>query len=349
MTAAANGMGRVVERLLPISISAHVGGGDLVDTGLVRAADNGYYDVVENYLRFSKIADYPWQAEFGRAVVAAMIAGYDDVARLLLEAGAKSDDALHVAARFSSPGIVRRVIENGADPAGILAPAVDSIVERTPLDFALRRFRDEADYYARTEPPFGRSRDAEYVVFELLRSGAQPGTSDAPAIAHDGLAELSELTRNEKLIGAARSGYFDVASQLLADGSIWSADVLRAATITALENDHDDVARLLLERSAPVDGRVLHTAAAVSSPGMVRYVLDLGADVSQRIDNQTVLDWWLHKSSTEDPELILHELITARADVCWLVRERDRLPGLSAVILRDSAPECQDSLPAGCD
>ena len=129
-------MDRVVQRLLPVLISAQLRDGYLFDTGLVRAADNGYYDVVETYLRFGKNADYPWDIELGRAAVAAMIAGYDDVARLLLEAGANSDDILHVASRFSSPGVARDLIESGADPMRILLPPVASIVERTPLDFA---------------------------------------------------------------------------------------------------------------------------------------------------------------------------------------------------------------------
>jgi ankyrin repeat protein len=347
ITAAANGMDRVIQRLLPVLIPAQLRDGDLFDTGLVRTADNGYYDVVETYLRFSKTADYPWDAELGRAAVAATIAGYDDVARLLLEAGASSDDLLHVASRFGSPGLVRDLIESGADPTGVLMPPVPSIVERTPLDFALKRFRDESGYYAQVRPAFQRSSDAEHVLFELLRAGADPGTSGAEQIARDGLGELLRLTGDEKLVGAARSGFLDVARELLADGSVWTADVLRQAVVTALENDHDDVARFLLESGAPTDGPVLHTAAATSSPGMVRYLLRLGADVSSRIDDQTAVHWWLNKSSTEDPEYILHELIAAGADVCWLVGERDRLPGLSAVILRDSAPECQDGATNG--
>jgi len=121
-----------------------------------------------------------------------------------------------------------------------------------------------------------------------------------------------------------------------------SKDTLRSAVIEALRNDHDDVARLLLLNGAPVDGGVLHVASSSSSPGIVRYLLSLGADPSERINGASPLEAWLADRVTNDPEFNLHELIVGGADACWLVSRRAELPGLSPMVLRDSAPQCWD-------
>jgi hypothetical protein len=116
---------------------------------------------------------------------------------------------------------------------------------------------------------------------------------------------------------------------------------MREAVVAALLSNHDDIARILLEYGAPVNGGALHAAANASSAGLVRYLLRNGASATERVDGKTPVEWWLENNSSSDPGYVLHELIVGGADVCWL-RERG-LQGFEASILRNSAPDCWDS------
>jgi ankyrin repeat protein len=254
---------------------------------------------------------------------------------------------LHFAARFSSAGMVRYLIANGADPAQVVEPTVAVVQERTPLDYAWKRYKErvaEQREGASSAAAFLKNHDAEYVLFELLRAGAQTSDAELRAAALDGLAEIRAMPAHEQLTAAARIGFIDVVADLLDRDPGWTADKLREAVIAALENDHDDIARLLLDRGAPVNGGVLHVAANASSAGLVRYLLHKGADVAERVDGKTPVEWWLDKSSTQDPEFVLHELIVGGADVCWLRAHERELPGHSAMILKGSAPQCWDDV-----
>ena len=335
-----NGLARVVEKMLPISPER-----EIAYTGVGNAADNGYNDVVQVYLLHQDDRVSEWRKEYGRAANGAMLAGYDDTARLLLEAGADLSETLHTAARFSSPGMVRYLLERGISPTeGVVIPGVE---QKTPIDFAWLRYRSEVAYRERLaasgRPAPNRERDSEYVLYELIRAGAVLPGVDLTDIAKDGLAELAAIDGvADRLVAAARLGFFDEVNSLIDDTQVPDADTLRTAVIQAFQNDHDDIARMLLMRGAPVDGGVLHVASSFSSPGMVRYLLVRGAGANELFDGKSPLQSWFDNRSTLDAEFILHELIVGGADACWLVSRRDQLPGFSAVILRDSALKCWD-------
>lgn len=336
-----NGMKGIVERLLPLRQDRAI-----EHTGVASAADNGYYDVVEVYIRRRDGRSSEWRKEFGRAANSALFARYDDTARLLVEAGADLKEALHTAARFSSPGMVRYLLAQGMNPNERIV--IPGVLEQTPIEFAWLRYREEE---ASDEPGAEGARprrirsDAAYVLFELTRAGARLDSVDLTTIAKDGLAEITAADGiSEELLVTARIGLADHVEGLLLNRSQLDQSSLRSAVIVALQNDHDDIARILLGAGAPFDGGVLHAAAAGSSPGMVRYLLSLGASPSERVDGKSVLDFWLEESTTNDPEFILHELITAGTDACELVSRKDRLPGLSAMVLKDSAPKCWDNV-----
>jgi hypothetical protein len=339
-----NGLNRVLDRML----TALPGTATIEHTGVMQTALNGYYDTVEVYVRHSTGSEGEWATEFNRAAGAAMVAGYDDVARLLLQSGANLDEMLHVAARFSSPGMIRYLLARGMDPEeALILPADDYSSERTPIEFAWKRLKEETDFYetASDNPSieFLRNGDAAYVLFELSRAGAHLEDVDISDVARDGLAEVRALDEEERLIAAARAGYYEVVEGLVvSDGTVGTRETLRDAVLAALENDHDDIARLLLVSGAPPDGGALHIAAAASSPGMVRHLLRLGADPSERYRGRLPLQFWLERNATEDPEFILHELIVSGVDACWLVEFEGDLPGLSRDILEHSAPECWD-------
>lgn len=338
-----NGLTRVVERMLPLSSER-----EIAYTGISNAADNGYNDVVEAYLRRQDGRVAEWAKEYGRAANSAMFADYDDTARLLLEAGADLSETLHTAARFSSAGMVRYLLSRGISATeAIVVPGVE---QQTPIEFAWLRYREEAAYREELaasghaeHAASNRVRDAEYVLYELLRAGATLPGVDLTDIAKDGLAELSVIEGiSDKIVAAARMGFFDEVSNLIDDTQRPDVDTLRMAVIEAFQNSHDDIARMLLSRGAPVDGGVLHVASSFSSPGMVRYLLVRGADPNEPVDGKTPLQSWFDQRSTLDAEFNLHELIVGGADACWLVARKEELPGLSAMVLKDSAPRCWD-------
>lgn len=339
---ASNGLGDVLARFLPLARDQSV-----AYTGVVFAAASGYYDVVQRYVDGVDDRTDEWAYEFGRAAATAMMVGNDDIARLLIDAGGKDDNMLIAAARFSSPGMIRYLLSRGiaTDGLDVAAAAAAGFPERTPIEFAWRRYREEVSYDQDSRNragPFVRNQDAKYVLYELLRAGATIDDVDLSGIAKDGLSELEALPRVDKLSAAARIGLIDIVADLLAGDQAWDEETLREAVIAALANDHDDIARLLLVFGAPVDRGVLHTASAASSAGMIRYLVTSGADPSELFDGETPLEWWLERASTQDPEYILHELIVAGADACWLLAHRDRLPGLSSMILHGSASQCWD-------
>jgi ankyrin repeat protein len=335
----ANGMTELVNRLLPEASDDNP-----ALTGIGTAAGHGYFDTVQSFIRFTEgRRTDKWLRAFGDAAGSAMLGGYDDVARALIDAGGRTPDMLHGAARFSSPGMVRYLLANGLDPTEVHDSGIAVIKERTPLDFAWKSYKDRVELardVGSSDTEYLRGHDAEYVMFELLRAGAQTNDPELRAAARDGLAEIRAEPADAQLELAARIGFIDVVADLLKREVRWTNQAMREAVVAALQTDHDDIARMLLENGAPVDGGVLHAAANASSPGLVRYLLRKGANPAERLDGKTPVESWLENNSAQDPGYVLHELIVGGADVCWL--RRRRLEGFSAVILKDSAPQCWD-------
>lgn len=339
---ARSGLNRILERILDASEAGQENVGYF---GVLDAALNGYYDTVEIFVARAEGRGDASATEFGEGAGAAMLAGYDDVARLLLQNTDDIDEMLHVAARFSSPGLIRYLVSRGLDANGVLdLPDDDYATERTPIAFAWKRYVEENLYFdsvpVESHQWKFRNEDATHVMYELLSVGAVATNDEIVDAARNGAAGLEGARDGGRLEEAARFGYYDIVEQMLSTNDGLTADDLRSAVIVSLMTDHDDIARLLLGSGAPVDGGPLHIASAASSPGMVRYILALGADPAERYEDMLPVEYWLEESVTEDPELILHELITGGAEVCWLTDVSADLPGLSADILMHSAPDC---------
>ena len=334
---AREGMPRVLEHLFDFGLVRF----EIPDVGLPSAAANGFYDVIEVLLRRASDRDLgePWQMEMNRAAGSAMLARYDDVARLLLESTADLTHRLHVATRFSSPGIIRYLLSRGVDPSEAL-PEDPIVPERTPMDFARRRY--EELQLALADGINRENHDATRVIYELMRAGVAASDPDFLSIAENGVAEIERIREPAtRLVAASRLGYYDVALGLAQNyGDILSEQSLRQALVMAFRHDHDDIARMLLASGAPVSGGALHEAARASSPGMVRFLLASGADPLERVNGLTPVEAWRDNPTTSDPGLVLHELIRGGAEVCWLVEYADDLPGVAGTILRDSATHC---------
>ena len=332
------GMTRVLEHLFDFELVRF----EIPVVGLNSAALNGYYDVIEVLLRRASAGDLgeAWQSAMNYAAGAAMAAGYDDVARLLLESTADLTHTLYPAIRFSSPGTVRYLLSRGVDPTEEL-PEDPIVPERTPMEFALRRYEEMRLALADGMEWEGQD-DAVRVIYELMRAGVAADDSDLLRIAEDGVAEIERIREPAmRLVAAARLGYYDVVLSLVhSDGGILGEQSLRQALIMAFRHDHDDIARMLLASGAPVSGGALHEAARASSPGMVRFLLASGADPLERVGGLTPVEAWRNNPTTRDPGPVLHELIRGGAEVCWLVAYEDDLPGFAGTTLRNSATHC---------
>ncbi len=331
------GMTRVLEHLIDFGLVRF----DIAVVGLGGAALNGYYDVVEVLLRLASDRDLgaAWQMQMNRAAGAAMAVGYDDIARLLLESTADLTHTLHGATRFSSPGMIRYLLSRGVDPTQAL-PEDPIVLERTPMDFARRRYEDLQLMLADGIEP--ENRDVVRIIYEFMRAGVAADDSDLLSIAEDGVAEIGRIQEPDmRLVAASRLGYYDVALGLVqSDGNLIGEQSLRQALVMAFRHDHDDIARMLLASGAPVSGGALHEAARASSPGMVRFLLASEADPLERVGGLTPVEAWRDNPTTSDPAPVLRELIRGGAEVCWLVEYADDLPSYAGVVLRNSATHC---------
>jgi ankyrin repeat protein len=345
--AANNGLNDVLEHLMSDSTT---GLRATSTSGISGAAGRGYYGTVQLLLRHIDTSEDDWRRDLRRGVISAMAFGYDDIAMLLLEAGADLTGVLHEAVRFSSPGMIRYLLDRGADPYISLPPNPEAPeqVPQTPLRIAWMRWREQqyvADTYgddATGLPLEYRNGDAAYVMFELIRAGVEPDEEEMRNVAIDGVEEIYRLTLpSERLIAAARLGYLDVVQSLHAQlSAAFRPDDLREAAVVALQRDHDDIARWLLDSGAPADGGLLHVAAAASSPGMVRHLLQLGADPRETLYGRTPVEYWLEIQATAHKASVLHELIVGGAEVCWLTEHWESFGYSVRARLANSAPEC---------
>lgn len=312
--------------------------------GLDRAALHGHYDAVALLLEYASRHDLDWGSLRSNAVNRALAAGFDDIARLLLQDGGRPTAAeLRQAVRFSSPGMVSYMLSLGADPAepyqdplaGIRRVSQDGF---TAIDYAWSEYREATGV--------GRLV-AAFKIHELLSAGAMLDDPDGVSAARDGAAELGRMAdRTERLTSAVDWGFHDEVGRLTESGEVGDPAILKEAAIRAIGTNWDDIARLLLSAGAEPGGGLLHAAAARSSPGMVESILMLDADPNEEWNGYTPAQYWWHQDPSRPeqrrsggrPE-VLQRLIAAGADVCWLTEHLDEI-GLSANILWTSAPEC---------
>lgn len=308
----------------------------------------GYYDATAVLLGHLARLDAVSQDALWDAMNLAIGRGYDDIARLLLEnGGPASAAALQAAGLRSSPGMVHHLLSLGADP---LEPYRDPLAHIRPegrngytsIDFAWEAYQKGA--------PFER-QIARFKMHELLVAGASSNRFDATSLAIDGRSQLSRITDSaEELRRAAHWGYYDIVRTILSERSVRDPMVLTESTVLAIDARWDDIARLLLEAGAPPQGGALHMAVRRSSPGLVRYLLELGADPNEKVAGYTAAEYWW-KEDPGAPESgprgggntqVLYELIAHGAQVCWLGAHREELAqySLSLSTLLNTASEC---------
>jgi len=331
---AAEGLDRVLAKVLKHSPSTSI----LDENALAAASDSGFYDVVNLLLDTGEQRNLNWRDQMSHAVSVALTYGHDDIARLLLERGAPSGgEVMQVAALRSSPGMMRLLLRLGGDPNASLDAGVKS-TERTPMDFAWKRY---------SLPRHAETQNARRIMFELARAGAKLPAKASDTILLDGESELlrerAEKGAAAELMQAASTGYCDVVAELLGGEGAreFEPDVLRQALIAALTTDHDDIARLLLESEAPINRGPLMVAARRSSPGMIRYMLALGADPNEKFADETPVAAAVY-SGQVDSTRVLVELLLGGADPCHLEQPDTETHGTLWGVIRAMAPQCGD-------
>ncbi len=331
--AAETGLTRVVEFLARRYPSASA-----QELGLGAAVTFGYYDVVQILVKRKG----EWTTGADHLVINAL-GKYDDIARLLLDNGAQPQPGdLREAILSSSPGMVRHLLSLGADP---LVRFRDSPGRPTRSQFD---GFDAADFALWTYKQSEERETSMVKLGELVRAGVIHEGDSARQFAKDGSLAIEQTgDPAARLRLAAKWGFADVVKQMLADKVVTDPNILRTAALDALRSRADDVARLLFESGASVNGGPLHVAVRVSSPGMVRLLIALGADPNERLNGYTPAQYWWRQDPSKPAEGpkegwsrgVLQELIAAGADVCWL-KDYARDLQFSTAVLWFSASQC---------
>lgn len=264
------------------------------DMGLLGAAWSGDRARVERLL--AEGAD-PNQV-FGRrssprtALNAALHSQHFDIARRLVEAGARVDrvvrgDAppLTAAARAGSVEMVRLLLDRGAptdqpvegDGTALISASARGDIKMVEL--LLARGADPDLYVDGDESPVFKA--AAYGHLDVLRRLVAAGADVDREYEGDGTA----------LMIALKNGYRDVAEFLMDQGADLSAFVEGDGTplIQAVRHGDLEVVRFLLDRgahvdqAAPGDGSALINAAADGDVAMMRLLLDRGADPNHAV------------------------------------------------------------------
>ena len=249
---------------------------------LINAAKEGKVDIVNNLLDDKKRkVDINFQDKYGAtALMYASEFGHSNVAKQLLEAGAKKDladkdgiTALMRASQYGHSFDVSQLLKAGANP-------------------------DLADKDGKTALMHASGHDQSNVVLQLLDAGANFDHQDQngktalmyaslyiaeqllEAGANPDLADIKGLTA---LMGASACGYFNVATELLEKGAnVDQADKdFRTALILASANGNLDIVKQLLEKGANVDLADKDGKTALmhgSSPDIVEQLLEAGAN-----------------------------------------------------------------------
>ncbi len=244
---------------------------------------------------------------------------------------------LWAAIQRSELAVIEAYLEEDGDPnVGARAPATiledGRRIEHEPWpllriavigreeDIALTLLRAGADFEVTGE---SLGRVASQGMAETLRYLIQQNPSR--------LRDASPLDQAGVLQSAAEKGYFQVAEVALSEaqrmGLQWDDGWFAESAALAIADRQADIARLYYEAGAPLKPTTAFTAARDSSPGILRYVLSLGADPNVVRPEQSVTGLglrtpmdvaWFRYDHTEGAEreqarLVLHELLRAGA------------------------------------
>lgn len=271
----------------------------------------GYYDVIDVVTRraLERNAAIAWPDE----IVGYCLGTSPDIARLLLDRGAPITlYTLSAAAQNGRIALIRRLLEQGADPFGryrATASADADLDGFATVDFVMRSYE-----YA--EEP-ARQR-IHYVLHELASGPPPKNGTRVDALARNAYEDLETYAGlADRLAFAARFGLYDAVEELLAENEAMPPEVLRNALRAALEARNSDVARLLLEFGMPVGGGALHIAAQTGPAGFVKHLIALGAGVDERVDDRVPLESWLASERRDDE--VIQALVAAGANVCDVV------------------------------
>lgn len=110
---------------------------------LIVASLGGWYDLVATMLEVGRQAGIDWDSRLDLALRQALTGGNEDVARLLLNAGASATDVLafHAAVAHSNVRMVKELIDAGASPTARFEGknALDGVVFRAERDPSSRQ------------------------------------------------------------------------------------------------------------------------------------------------------------------------------------------------------------------
>lgn len=113
------------------------------NSALLIASLDGRYDLVAKMLEVGRQAGIAWDDQLELSLREALRGGNEDVARLLLDAGANPTDvvAFHAAVAHSNVGMVKELIDAGASPTAQFngKSALDGIVFRAERDLSSRQ------------------------------------------------------------------------------------------------------------------------------------------------------------------------------------------------------------------
>ena len=290
-------------------------------TPLYYAAKAGFTKVAYQLI-VSKGADINGRSgDYGSALAAASVEGYEQVVDLLVDKGAEINEqggihgsALTIASGRGHEKIVKRLLDKGADVngrGGTLYNSALAEASRNGHEQIVKLLLDNGadinmyDRYDGTALVKASREGHEQIVKLLLDNGADTNTQ----VGYNGNA-LGEASRN---------GHEQIVRLLLDNGADVNAQgPYNSALVDASRVGHEQIVKLLLDRGADVntlDGYHGSALAAASKGGhehVVELLLDRGADINMQCGDYGSA---LAAASSRGREHIVELLLDKGADI----------------------------------
>ena len=284
---------------------------------LVDAAENGKLSNVKSLI--AKGADVNFRDRWRTPLYSAAEGGYSEVVRLLLDQGAKDEDAAALTAAYEGGHTEIEKLLERAKPLPLSPEGVDRL-----LRAAIRK-GDASRFAALLQNPT-QKQTHELLLYAVSEKKATP-VEIVRTLLKKGANPNEPTKGTTALMYAARNGHVAIAQLLLSEGAQVNTQTNEGtALILAVRNAHVEVVTLLLEAGANVTAtwgtadHVLIMAAnlskksedgSISDPGaeIVRLLLAKGADPNARGQyGQTAL---MHANTSAKVNL----LIANRAEI----------------------------------